>query len=120
EMTWTSGSFTATRHGTGQIDVTPPAGVTLAETALPATVRTPEPAATFNKNEPLGALAAGGQVRYGFDTGGFEFDARWVASATSYVTFHGRANLSGSSNVPFHVTSLDWQESDRLLAAILT
>ncbi len=38
----------------------------------------------------------------------------------TYVEFDGRTAYGDSSRIPFHVTSLDWQESDRVLAGIMT
>jgi hypothetical protein len=51
---------------------------------------------------------------------GLDLDPSWVASPTTYVGFRGRADFGPHSTLPFHVTSTDWQESDRILAAILT
>ena len=38
----------------------------------------------------------------------------------TYVEFEGRTAFGQRSRIPFHVTSLDWQESDRVLAGIMT
>ena len=38
----------------------------------------------------------------------------------SYPEFQGRTALGQQSSIPFHVTSADWLESDRLLAGIMT
>ena len=42
-----------------------------------------------------------------------------VGDGLTYVEFSGRTAYGDSSNIPFHVTSADWQESDRLMAGIL-
>src|SRR6185436_19149447 len=47
-------------------------------------------------------------------------DRAWAATASTYVGFEGRTAYGLDSQLPFHVTSLDWQESDRVLAAIMT
>src|SRR5690606_32309062 len=38
----------------------------------------------------------------------------------TYVEFEGRTAYGRDSRIPFHVTSADWQASDRLLAGLLT
>ena len=43
-----------------------------------------------------------------------------LATPDTYVEFEGRTAYGDESRIPFHVTSADWQESDRLLAGILT
>ena len=44
----------------------------------------------------------------------------WAATEKTYVEFKGRTAWAQRSQIPFHVTSLDWQESDRVLAGIMT
>ena len=67
-----------------------------------------------------GPLMVGGDIHYQFDPGGVTFEDSWTATPRSYVSYHGRMAKDGSSEFPFHVTSHDWQESDRLLASIIT
>ncbi len=62
----------------------------------------------------------GGELAYRIDPDGLDLDQSWVASPSTYVAFHGRADYGRKSNLHFHVTSDDWQPSDRVLAAILT
>lgn len=119
-MAWTNGHFGDTKHGDGRIDVGPPAGVSLTPATLPASVAVLDPEIPFAKDRPLGALPIGGELKYRFDSVGLDFDPSWVASWSTYVAFQGHAGFGSVSNVPFHVTSLDWQASDRLLSAILT
>ena len=47
-------------------------------------------------------------------------DSSWAATSKTYVEFNGRTAFGVRSRIPFHVTSLDWQESDRVLAGIMT
>ena len=44
----------------------------------------------------------------------------WAATEKTFVEFEGRTAYYQRSNIPFHVTSLDWQEADRVFAGILT
>ena len=43
-----------------------------------------------------------------------------MATPDTYVSFEGRTAYGERSAIPFHVTSTDWQESDRVLAGIMT
>ena len=42
------------------------------------------------------------------------------ATPSTYVEFEGRTAYGDNSRIPFHVSSADWQESDRLLAGLMT
>src|SRR3982751_259031 len=42
------------------------------------------------------------------------------AGEKTFVEFTGRTAWAQRSQIPFHVTSADWQESDRVLAGIIT
>src|SRR5204862_5314700 len=42
------------------------------------------------------------------------------ATERTHVTFAGTTAWGGESSIRFHVTSRDWQESDEVLAGILT
>ena len=45
----------------------------------------------------------------------------WAATSKTFVSFQGLVLPSvNDPEIPFHVTSLDWQESDRVLAGIMT
>jgi hypothetical protein len=65
-------------------------------------------------------LAVGGDITYQFDPGGTTFEPSWAATPHTYVSFGGRMGHDGHNELPFAVTSHDWQESDRVLAAIMT
>ena len=44
-----------------------------------------------------------------------------IATADTFVTFAGSTSWQGErAQLPFHVTSANWQESDRFLAGIMT
>jgi hypothetical protein len=74
----------------------------------------------FDPTRRAGPLTVGGDLQYGFDPAGMTFEDSWTATPLTYIAFHGRMASDGTSAFPFHVTSHDWQESDRLLAAIMT
>ena len=87
---------------------------TAAEAALP-----PE-AGPFNPRASFGYLPVAGHIVYGLDPEWITLDSSWAATSKTYVEFNGRTAFGVRSRIPFHVTSLDWQESDRVLAGIMT
>ena len=122
-MAWPSGKFRTDVLGTVEADVDPPDGVALAGAGLPAA--TPDrtrllPVVDFDPAKPLGTLATGGHLDFTFDGDGLSFDDSWAATTTTYFVFDGRTRYGQDSTINFHVTSLDWQASDRLLAAIMS
>jgi hypothetical protein len=120
-LTWPNGHFAAGREGEGHTRLSAPAGTELAAAELPSVPRAiqPEPQ-PFDPNRAIGVLPVGGDIDYQIDTGGWTFRDSWVATAYTYIRFSGRMASEGPSRFPFHVTSHDWQESDRLRAAVMT
>jgi autotransporter translocation and assembly factor TamB len=80
----------------------------------------PPEAGPFNPNRSLGYLPIAGHVAYHVDPDWISLDDSWAATAKTYVGFQGRTAYGERSQIPFHVTSLDWLESDRVLAGIMT
>jgi translocation and assembly module TamB len=74
----------------------------------------------FNPRLPLGYLPVAGRIEYQLDPEWITLGPSRVATPRTYVEFEGRTAYGQRSNIPFHVTSLDWQESDRVLAGIMT
>ena len=94
-LEWPLGHFVE-HAGDGAWDVSPPAG--------------PAP----------GYLAVGGHLTYRYDRGWVDMaDGRFTTPATD-VTFGGRTAFGDDSRIPFRVLSTDLQESDRVLAGIMT
>ena len=123
-LTWPLGKWSMKR-GHGEVSVTPPEGTRLmtreqqveaaeAEAAMPAE------AGPFNPRASLGYLSVGGRVVYRLDPEWIFLEESWAATPKTYVAFQGRTAFGERSRIPFHVTSLDWQESDRVLAGIMT
>ena len=120
-MEWPNGRFGVGRRGSGMTAVKPPAGIALAPLALPDVPLVPQPEPQpFDPHRPMGPLAIGANVSYTFDQTGWTFADSRAATAATAMTFSGRMANQGASDFAFHVTSHDWQESDRLLAAIMT
>jgi hypothetical protein len=122
-MAWRNNRpFSETVEGSGFTIIPAPNGVTLASPTLPAIV--PEPVShegqgPFQTYRPFGEFPIAADTTYRFSGSSLDFDPSWVATPTTYVRFSGHAR-GGPVNVPFHVTSHDWQSSDRLFAAILS
>ncbi|HKW01150.1 MAG TPA: translocation/assembly module TamB domain-containing protein [Vicinamibacterales bacterium] len=128
-MAWPSGKFRTDVRGSVEADVSPPVEGQLATLALPALGASPprlldipkkDDPNKFDPMKPLGPLPVGGHLEFTFDGTTLAFAQSTVATPTTYFAFSGQTDYGQNSNVAFHVTSLDWQESDRLLAAIMT
>jgi hypothetical protein len=123
-LEWPLGKW-ALKEGRGDVTVVPPDGVRPMTRDLPATVPVdPAPPSQrpdlFDRRLSLGYLPIAGRVEYSLDPEWIRLSRSWVASERTYVEFDGQTAFGERSRVPFHVTSLDWQESDRVLAGIMT
>src|SRR5690606_30491495 len=121
-LAWPNGSMSSGRRGSGRTSITPlPGTPPLAPEGLPdvplVAAFEPQPFDSSPRSTPL---AIGASLEYTFEPGGITFADSRVATSHSNIAFSGRMAPDGSNVFPFHVTSHDWQESDRLLAAIMT
>lgn len=113
-LEWPLGRF-AGRRGNGELRVEPPDGVPLMTDSIPPSV--------MEREEPrgrVGPVPIAGMVTYAFGPDLLELGPSRVATPGTYVTFEGRTAYGEQSRIPFHVTSADWQESDRILAGMMT
>lgn len=124
-LEWPLGSFSE-HVGGGSIFVVPPAGVDLQPSRNMQAGRVSKDEqygrewGPFSKRALLDRVAVGGELHYAFGPEWVDIKPSHLASAHTYVAFDGRTAYSERSQLPFHVTSSDWEESDRLLAGILT
>jgi hypothetical protein len=123
-LQWPRGRF-ADRSGHGTLRLVPPDGAAVltrsqGTPAPPAAPGGTEPWGPFSNHRPLEPVPVGGEVAYAIDPASITFGPSHVATTDSFVAFEGRTQNGDASRIPFHVTSADWQESDRLLAGILT
>ena len=123
-LVWPLGRF-AEASGEGRVAIDPPAGTTmLGRVADPAVVAQVEQLGEewgpFDAAPLRGPVPVGAQLEYRFDPREVEIAPSRFATARTYVEFQGRTAWGDRSEIPFHVTSADWQESDRLLAGIMT
>jgi hypothetical protein len=124
-MEWPLGRFSAGLRGTGQVEVQPPAGE-LVLGRIAATDLTSEEErlgkvwGPFASRLPVAHVPIGAELTYTFDPESVEIGPSRFATRKTYVEFQGRTAWGNESTIPFHVTSADWLESDRLLAGIMT
>ncbi len=123
-LEWPIGRW-ALKTGGGEVRVEPPAGVRPMTRELPpdlvaALSARPEEEGPFNPRLPLGYQPVAGHVVYSLDPEWIRLDDSWAATERTFVGFNGQTAFGERSRIPFHVTSVDWQESDRLLAGIMT
>ena len=116
-MAWPNGQFSRAAHGAGETSITPVGGAVsgpvLAAVAAPARASSP-----FDPTQLLDRFPLSAQLRYRFGAGSLDFDDSWAATPKTYVRFQGHA-MGGEVNLPVHVVSQDWQESDFLFATIV-
>ncbi len=123
-MGWTLGRF-ADRAGAGAMTLAAPAGVVLQGPQLPAGAAAAARArylvqGPFSNHTPLAPLPVAGNLTYAFDPEALRFEPSQVFTEDTYVAFEGATAYGERSKIPFRVTTRDWQESDRLLAGIMT
>jgi len=119
-LEWRLGHFSE-HHGDGEVTVAPPAGVRVQGRTLPSEVPAPAPEpAPFDPYRSLGHVPIGGRVTYAYDADLLTFEPSQLASPSTFVAFEGETAYGERSRLPFHVTTTDWQQSDRLLAGIMT
>jgi TamB, inner membrane protein subunit of TAM complex len=123
-LEWPLGKW-AQKKGNGEAIVQPPAGTSPMTRELPANLvdelsALPEETGPFNPRVSLGYQPMAGRIVYAIDPEWIRLERSWAATDRTYVEFEGQTAFGERSRIPFHVTSLDWQESDRLLAAIMT
>ena len=123
-LEWPSGRFSEHR-GEGQLTIAPPPGVT-PMTASPTAARAADAGQARGEWGPFAPLplpahlpiAAELTYRYGPEEVTLE-QGRFATERT-VVTFGGSTAYGSKSRLAFHVTSSDWQESDQVLAGIIS
>jgi hypothetical protein len=123
-LEWPLGGW-AVKRGGGVVQIAPPAGVEMMTRVMPAgrlqeELQNGPEAGPFNTRLSLGYVPITGTLDYKLDPQWITLGPSWIATPKTYVEFHGQTAYGLQSRIPFHVTSLDWQESDRVLAGIMT
>ena len=124
EMSWPLGHY-AERAGKGTMAVNAPPGMSLQGPQLaPNAAAAAHDRATlfgpFSNHTPLAPLAIAGELTYAFDPEAIRFEPSRVFTEDTYVAFEGATAWGERSKMPFRVTSRNWQESDRMLAGLMT
>jgi hypothetical protein len=124
-MEWPLGRFAAGVHGEGRITVDAPVdapvlGREVSQALIAEEARLGKSWGPFDARPLVGHVPVGADFTYRFDPEWVTIDASRFATPRTFVAFEGRTAWGERSHIPFHVTSADWQESDRLLAGIMT
>ena len=120
-LSWPLGRF-AERSGGGEVSVRPPRGVELLPRDVPPVPRAGWP----HGEQPFAPAAApwrfpfGGEMRFTFEEDGVGIAPSWFATPLTAMSFQGRTAWGEGSRIAFDVLSADWQESDRVMAAVMT
>ncbi|MEQ1761125.1 MAG: translocation/assembly module TamB domain-containing protein [Vicinamibacterales bacterium] len=120
-LVWPIGQF-AGRRGEGEVSVDAPPGVAVQARELgvvPAGVPDSDEA-PFSNHTPREPVPIAGTLAYTYAPDDIAISRSRVSTPTTYIEFDGRTNYGDDSRIPFHVTSTDWQDSDRLLAGLMT
>ncbi len=123
-LEWPLGGWDQLR-GDGELNVaSPPDVATMTRDLRPELLArqatlAPE-AGPFNAHVPLGYVPVASHMVYTLDPTWISLSPSWIATPKTHVEFEGRTAYMRDSRIPFHVTSLDWQESDRVFAGVLT
>ncbi len=124
-LDWPLGEFSR-RMGEGTLFVAPPPGVApmerdVNEARLRAAADRALVLGPFSNHTPLAPVPLAGALTYRYTGPRVEIVSGEAATEDTFVTFNGETTWSGeASRIPFHVTSANWQESDRLLAGLMT
>jgi hypothetical protein len=123
-LEWPMGEFSQHR-GDGEVMIAPPPGAT----PMPASLdiaRAADPDHSRHEWGPFVPLPLpphvpiAGQVAYRYGPDSVDVHGGQFATGKTHVSFDGRTAWGDQSSFRFHVTSADWQESDQVLAGILT
>ena len=123
-LQWPLGKY-AQHRGEGEMHVDAPPGTELMGTRMPlerieARERLGKMWGPFDNTLPTEPISIDATIRYAFDPDGVDLAPSRFATTSTYVEFEGHTAYGDLSRIPFHVSSADWQDSDRLLAGLMT
>jgi len=123
-LEWPLGKYSQHR-GDGEMHVDAPPGTQLMGSRMPverieARGRLGKLWGPFDNTLPSEPIAFDGTIAYAFDPDAIDLGPSRFATSSTYVEFEGHTAYGENSRIPFHVSSSDWQESDRLLAGLMT
>ncbi len=119
-MTWTNGHFAETKVGDGEISSVAPGDAALTSPEIPEGLQPVPKDAPWDAKKRLSPYNVSGHIAYTWAPKWMDVaDGSWASTPHTYLAFKGRTEYGANSQVPFHLTSTDWQESDRLLVELL-
>ena len=120
-LTWPLGQFTE-HTGNGQINMFQPEGSVLMTRDMLDRVVVTQPYARvpFIAEASPWHFPMGGTITYTVSPEWVEISPSRLATPHTEIEFQGRTAFGEHSRIPFHVSSSNWQESDRLMASFLT
>ena len=123
-LEWPSGHY-GEHRGHGEMVLTPPAGteiLTRQEQPRERAIHEEEVMAGPERNMALFPypMVIGGTFDYRFGPEWFEVLPSHLATPRTYVEFSGTTEYGQNTEMPLYARSADWQESDRVLAGVLT
>ena len=121
-LEWPLGHFSEHR-GEGSIR-TDPGVQTLSRQMTPAELAAAEDRSRdwgeFSNQLPAAPVPVRAEMAYTYGPEWLDIAPSRLATPETYVELEGRTAYGDQSRINFHVTSADWQESDRLFAGVLT
>jgi translocation and assembly module TamB len=119
-LEWPSGRF-ADHRGEGAVEVTAPNGVEIMSGAVRrSTDESSQEWGPFTIVPLADHVPITGALLYRYRPEEVTVDAGRFATPRTEVSFRGTTLWGERSNLAFHLTSADWQESDQVLAGIVT
>ena len=123
-LQWPLGRFAEHRgDGSIQFDAPPDVGTMtrgMLASHLDAAAARSRQWGPFDNRLPQRPVPIRGVLTYAYGPEWIDIAPSYIATPESYVELEGRTAYGDRSRVNFHVTSADWQESDRMFAGVLT
>lgn len=115
-MSWPRGHFQE-HKGEGHIEARPPEGIQLQAELINQLVLKSETVSS----QSVRRFSVGGSASYRLGPEWIDLAVgSWVATPRTRIVFEGRTAYGDDSEIPFNLTSADWQETDQILAGVMT
>ena len=123
-LEWSLGRY-AEHHGDGSVRVEPPDNIRTLTRDMSAAQRGEAERRSrewgaFSNHLPRAPVPLRAELSYAFGPEWVDIGPSRLATSETYVELEGRTAYGDRSRIDFHVTSADWQESDRVFAGALT
>ena len=123
-LEWPLGRY-GEHRGDGNVRIDPPDGIQtmtrqMSAVQLDAAERRSREWGAFSNHLPQAPVPLRAEFAYTYGPEWVDVGPSRLATAETYVELEGRTAYGDRSRIDFHVTSADWQESDRVFAGVLT